>query len=482
MKKILLTFIGNNDCKIEEKPGAILSILSEMDFDILYIFYNDEKYLKPASKILDYCRKHYPDLKIFYQETFIENPTDYNTVYPAMYQSVQHVLKKNGLTNYTISLTSGTPTMHACWIFLQKGGIINAKLIQVQRETGISEINLELDDFPKIQHVEQIKAQLTKLSRENKILKEQKLAHDKIVGECPDILRVKEQIKIFSDSTISVFISGESGTGKELVAEGIHYNSSRKEKPFIIVNCSAISSELFESEFFGHKKGAFTGAITDKLGKFDLADEGTIFLDEIGDLPGFMQPKLLRVLQEGTFTPVGGDVEKNINVRIISATNRDIRELVREKKFRDDLFYRLVEMEINLPPLRNRGNDKIIIASYILKQLNQKYHQNKTLTKSALDTIIKNKWEGNIRQLQSAIEIAYTYPGDEIKSENMNIIEIGKISDNIFIPDEGLDLNNEILPKYYKAALQKTKGNKTEAAKLLRMEPHTFRARLRKLE
>jgi len=246
--------IGNNDCNIE-RPGAILSILQEIRFDKVYLLYNHDKYLKAASDILKYCSKYYPGIQIIYKSTPAENPTDYNIVYPAMYKSVREILEENGKSDYTISITSGTPTMHACWIFLQQGGIIKAKLIQIHKETGISEVNFNLDDFPEIKNVDQVKAELTKLARENKLLKTRKLVFDNIIGECPEILDVKEHIKLFTDSDISVFIHGESGTGKELVAEALHYNSARKEKPFIKVNCGAISPELFESEFFGHKKG-----------------------------------------------------------------------------------------------------------------------------------------------------------------------------------------------------------------------------------
>ena len=481
MKKILLTFIGNNDCYTGERPGVILSVLKEMSFDKVYLLYNSDKYLKPASDILKYCRKHHPEVKILYKATLIENPTDYNTVYPAMYKSVREILDENGKADYTISITSGTPTMHACWIFLQQGGVIQAKLIQVQRETGISDVNFNLDDFPEIKQVDRVKAELTKLSRENRLLKSRDLAYDNIIGECPEILQIKDQIKLFADSDISVFIHGESGTGKELVAEALHYNSSRKEKPFIKVNCGAISPELFESEFFGHKKGSFTGAVADKEGKFKLADCGTIFLDEICDLPDYMQTKLLRVLQEGTFIPVGGIKEEKVDVRILSATNKDIMEQVRRKIFREDLFYRLVSCKIYLPPLRTRGNDKILLSNYLVEKFNRKQGKNKFLSQSAINLINVNPWQGNIRQLQNAIEAAFVYPGNEIKAEHLNIIDFDKSSDFIEIPGEGFDFDAEIVPKYYKAALQKTGGNAEKAARLLGLKPHTFRARLRKL-
>ncbi|MFH2026865.1 MAG: sigma-54 dependent transcriptional regulator [bacterium] len=480
MTKVLLSMIGSNDCSVE-KPGAILSILKEIRFDKVYLLYNHDKYLKAASDIFKYCQKYHPEIQIVYKSTPIENPTDYNTVYPAMYASVQDIVRENVNAKFTVSITSGTPTMHACWIFLQQGGVIHAKLIQIQRETGISEVNFNLDDFPEIKQIDQIKVELTKLSRENRLLKNRKLAYDNIIGECPEILQLKEQIKLFADSDISVFVHGESGTGKELVAEALHYNSPRKEKTFIKVNCGAISPELFESEFFGHKKGSFTGAVADKEGKFKLADCGTIFLDEICDLPDYMQTKLLRVLQEGTFIPVGGIEEEKVDVRTLSATNKDIMEQVRQKKFREDLFYRIVSCKIHLPPLRTRDNDKILLSNYFVEKFNQKQDKNKFLSQSAINLINVNPWQGNIRQLKNAIEAAFVYPDEEIKAEHLNIIDFDKSSDFVEIPGEGFDFDGEIVLKFYHAALKKTGGNAEKAAQLLGIKPHTFRARLRKL-
>ena len=480
--KILLTFIGNNDCFPFEKLGAILSILHHREFNKVYLLYNNEKYLKPASDILKYCEDHFPNLKVCYQAALAQNPINYNTVYPAMYKAVKEILSENKNAEYTISLTSGTPTMHASWIFLQQGGMIDAKLIQVSREAKITEVHFELDDFPKIQNVNEIKVEMTKLARENINLKQQlQLNYDNIIGECPDILKVKEKINLFADTSLPIFIQGESGTGKELVAEAIHYNSSRKENNFIKINCGAIPPALFESEFFGHKKGSFTGAIAEKEGKFKQADGGTIFLDEIGDLPLEMQVKLLRVLEDGTFIPVGATKEEKVDVRIISATNQDFRKLVKDGSFREDLFYRLVHTEIYLPTLRERGTDKILIAQHIVKQLNSKHDKRKILDKSAIDLIKKQNWRGNVRQLKNALETAFVFPDENIKAQNMNIVDVDSSFDVVTIPEDGIDLEKEVIPRYYEAALKKTNGNAEQAAKLLNLLPHTFRARLKAL-
>ncbi len=482
--KILLSFIGNNDCYIDEKSGAILSILEEIKFDKLYIFYNNEKYLKPASDILRFCRKHYPQMDVKYQEAVSENPIDYNTVYPAMYASVKNVQdeNKNNDAEYTISITSGTPTMHACWIFLQQGGVIDAELIQVSREKGISPINFNLDDFPKIQDVDEIKTTLTKLSRENKNLKENlKLEFDNIIGNCDAIKNIKEKINWLSEYDIPVFIYGESGTGKELIAEALHFNSTRKEQSFVKVNCGAISPELFESEFFGHKKGSFTGAIHDKEGNFKEADKGTIFLDEVGDLPLPMQVKLFRVLEEGTIQPVGGKEEK-VDVRVITATNKDLKNLIKEGQFREELYYRIVKQEIELPPLRHRKNDVLLLTEYYVKKLNSRHNKKKEITKEALEKLKDYHFPGNIRELFSVLENAFIYPGDKIDTAKIDFRNMSRNEMKVFIPEQGLDFDNKIPRAYYIEALKINNGNAAAAARLLKIEEHTFRARLKKLD
>ncbi|MCC7431314.1 sigma 54-interacting transcriptional regulator [bacterium] len=472
--KILLTFIGNNDC---EGKGPILSILEKLSFDRLYLFYNSEKYLKPASQIRDYCQKNFPKMQVFYQEVASQNPTDYNTVYPALYEAVSKVKNENPDAKFTVSLTSGTPTMHSCWIFLKQGKTIDAKLIQVSRENGVSEVNFSLDDFPKIKSVERQKVELTRLQRENKTLKQKlPLVYD-FPGESPEIIEVKDKIKRFADSELSVLIHGESGTGKELVAEALHYNSRRKEKPFLPVNCSAIPENLFESEFFGHKKGAFTGATADKDGFFRLAHQGTLFLDEIADLSLTNQAKLLRVLDGKNFSPLGATKTEKADVRILSATHKNLKEAVKNGDFREDLFYRIKGTEIVLPPLRKRGNDKILIAEKILAELNKKYETNKVFEKTALEKILSLAWKGNIRELKNVVENAFWLSENSLRAEDLKANDFLNPEGEIVLPV----LLDEVLKNYYKAALKQTGENAEKAAQLLGLKPHTFRARLKNL-
>lgn len=228
-----------------------------------------------------------------------------------------------------------------------------------------------------------------------------------IIGNSPAIRRTFELMEKAVKTSISISITGETGTGKEMIAKAIHYNSSRKNKPFVAVNIAAIPSTLIESELFGHEKGAFTGAVTRRIGKFEEAHEGTIFLDEIGEMEPALQAKLLRVLQEREVTRIGGNAVNKIDVRVISATHRDLAEEVKKGAFREDLFYRLMGMPIPLPPLRERGNDVILIAKHFLDLFTKENQLPRLrMTAEAQEKLQGYAYPGNIRELKSVIELA----------------------------------------------------------------------------
>lgn len=486
MKKILLSFIGNNDCLLSQnQEGSILSILKERSFDQLYILYNEVHYLPFAREILEYCKIKYPKLIVYFQEADAYNPIDYNIVYPAMVSAVKEIQKEQkGLrVKYTISLTSGTPTMHSCWILMVMGGVIKADLIQSSREEGIQDVDFNLDDFPQLTQPSKIKLELTKKERENKALRRQvRDDFPELIGEDKAILELKDQIQRLACYDIPVFINGESGTGKEIVAKLLHYHSSRKEAPFVAVNCGSISEKLFESEFFGHKKGSFTGAINDHDGYFRQADGGTLFMDEIGDLPAAMQVKLLRVLETGEIQPLG-DKTKKVDVRLITASHKNLAELIQTKHFREDLFYRIVQGRLELSPLRERGTDIILLASHFLKQFGIKNRLEKSFSNDALEKLLSIHYPGNVRQLQNIVKLAYiTSIGTTIEANDINTQQYPQLTRKIEIPPEGIELDNKIIPAYYEAALKITKDNAAEAARLLGLKPHTFRARLKKIK
>jgi DNA-binding NtrC family response regulator len=228
-----------------------------------------------------------------------------------------------------------------------------------------------------------------------------------IIGESPEILKVLKLIQKVENSDFLTLITGESGTGKELVAQAIHYNSQRSKKPFVAVNVSAIPSDLVESELFGHEKGAFTGADSRRIGKFEEADNGTIFLDEIGDMDLSLQTKLLRVLQEKKITRLGSNKEISVNIRVLLATNRNLGKMVKDGQFREDLYYRVQGFLIHLPPLRERGNDLIVLANYFITEFCKanKISQ-KCLRREAYKMLMQHSWPGNVRELKSVIERA----------------------------------------------------------------------------
>lgn len=246
---------------------------------------------------------------------------------------------------------------------------------------------------------------VAKLEQENLALRQVVERRYEIVGASPAIQHLKEQMKIVAPTNGWVLITGENGTGKELVARGIHQMSLRADKPFVEVNCAAIPEELIESELFGHEKGAFTGALTRKRGKFDLANEGTIFLDEIADMSLKTQAKILRILQEQRFERVGGTEMIFIDVRVIAATNRDLKEEIQKGRFREDLFYRLNVIPLHVPPLRERKNDIPLLVEHFLDEFCRENHkEKKKITPEALDLLISYSWPGNVRELKNIVE------------------------------------------------------------------------------
>ena len=239
--------------------------------------------------------------------------------------------------------------------------------------------------------------------------------YDLMVGKSRPMQDVYSLLDKIKHSETTVLINGENGTGKELIAKSIHYNSPRKNGAFIIQNCSAFNDNLLESELFGHVKGAFTGAVKDKKGLFEKAHRGTFFLDEIGDTSPQMQVKLLRVLQEGTFTPVGSTEQRKVDVRILAATNKDLKQMVEDGTFRQDLFYRLNVIGLVVPPLRDRKEDIPLLVDFFLNENNKKTGTKKVLTKTAMEKLYSYTWPGNVRELKNEIERLVVLSGHDQK-------------------------------------------------------------------
>jgi two-component system response regulator PilR (NtrC family) len=306
----------------------------------------------------------------------------------------------------------------------------------------------------------------------------------RLIGESEAIRQIRSTITKLARSQAPVHISGESGTGKELVARMIHEQGPRGGKPFIPVNCGAIPQDLMESEFFGHKKGSFTGAVADKIGLFQAADGGTLFLDEVADLPLHMQVKLLRAIQERCVRPVGAQQEVQVDVRILSATHKDLAQLVREEKFRQDLFYRLNVIELKVPPLRERSEDIPYLVDHILSNISAQTHQTlPALTSEANRKLQTHPFPGNIRELENILERALTLiDGETIRPEDLRLPVVEQAPADPTKTDRPLeDFLDTVEKQKILAALEQVHGNKTAAAKVLGISFGALRYRLQKL-
>jgi len=294
-----------------------------------------------------------------------------------------------------------------------------------------------------------------------------------LIASSPSMRQLLSLMDKVIDVPTTILIQGETGTGKELIAKVIHYNGPLKDKPFVAENCGALSENLLESELFGHVKGAFTGAVSDKKGLFEMADGGTVLLDEIGEMPPAMQVKFLRVLQEGQFRPVGGSHFIKVKVRIIACTNRDLEEEVANGNFREDLFYRVNVFPITIPPLRERKEDIPLLAAHFLKQFAQKFNRPvPRLTATALGLISDYKWPGNVRELQNEIERALTLAGSnkEISEEHLSTKLFDPANhDGTLLNRSGTmqEVTERIEIQMVNEALEKAGGNRSHAANLL---------------
>ncbi len=330
------------------------------------------------------------------------------------------------------------------------------------------------------------------LRRENQALKKQlkkKYKFENFIGDSPEMNKVFRTIEKVADTDSTVLILGESGTGKELVARAIHYHSSRRDKPLVPVNCGAIPEELLESELFGHEKGAFTNAIRTRIGRFEMAHGGTIFLDEIAEMSPHLQVKLLRIVQEQEFERVGGTRTIKCDVRIIAATNKDLEKEVENGRFREDLYYRLKVIPIRLPPLRERRSDVPLLIHHFLERMTKvKKKKIKGISKETVKAMEEYDWPGNVRELENVIErMVILSEGDYLTEEDLpeKIRKKGFSSDltTMSIPDEGFSLShavNEYEKRLIITALEKTGWVKNRAAKLLKMNRTTLVEKIKK--
>jgi DNA-binding NtrC family response regulator len=331
----------------------------------------------------------------------------------------------------------------------------------------------------------------SRMAAENILLREEfaeKIGLPKMIGKSSQIQDIMAKVQKVAPTNASVLIHGESGTGKELFARAIHYLSNRKDAPFIAINSAAIPRELLESELFGYERGAFTGADARKLGKLELADKGTVFLDEIGDMDMALQAKMLRVLQEQVIERVGGGKPIKIDVRIVAATNKDIEKAVATKLFREDLFYRLNVFPITIPPLRERRDDIPALAQYFLNKYSAEVRKGQlAISEEAMDILMKSPWKGNVRELENVIERAVIYAdGGVIRAQDLGISE-SSILDALaeHVPMDGplqevaAAATRIAESRRIKQVLKQTGGNKSRAAEILQVSYKTLLTKIK---
>ena len=345
------------------------------------------------------------------------------------------------------------------------GGGFDADLVQLLAAFG----NIAALSIENVRHVEWLEG-------ENRRLRDElNLQHD-MVGESPAMQDVFQFIARVAPRDVTALVSGESGTGKELVARALHRNSKRADRPFVAINCAAITETLLESELFGHEKGAFTGAVAQKKGKFEIADGGTVFLDEIGELAPSLQVKLLRVLQEREFERVGGTRTVKVNIRLIAATNRDLKAEARAGRFREDLFYRLDVVSVRMPALRDRRDDVPLLASHFAARAAQRMGRTVTgISPKARACLIKYDWPGNVRELENAIERAVVLgASDLILPEDLpeSVVDQAAADEPAVSPlhEAVLDYKRRLIVN----AIDQAGGNYTDAAKALGVHPNHF--------
>ena len=345
-------------------------------------------------------------------------------------------------------------------------------------------------DFDKLKITIARSMEHTRLKEENRLLKESLGKHfdrQNIIGQSPAMVNLLETVAQVAPSEAIVLITGESGTGKELIAGAIHYNSSRKDGPFVKINCAAITETLLESELFGHEKGAFTGADRRKEGRFYQAHRGSLFLDEVSEMSLTMQVKLLRVLQEREFTRVGGEKTIQVDVRIIAATNKDLPQLIGKGKFREDLYYRLNVVDLEIPFLRKRREDVPLLAQHFLQIFAARNHKEiKGFTPQAMDHLIRYDWPGNVRELMNAVERAVVLSRSDYLSEKDFPVISGSEIKNDGIISQTPPINGDgttPLEEVEKATILKTMeasgGNKSEAARRLGITRKTLHKKLK---
>lgn len=486
--KVLLTFTGFHDpfapsgTTGEMRAGPILTVVAVRAFDCVYLF-TTPKAAEISEKTAEAIAERHPGVKVVILDVPLKDPTNYLGILRQLRSHFKTLNASHPDAEYAISVSSGTPHMHACWLLLAASGEIPATILQStppefvpEGRSLVKEIDIHQKDFPTItrpvdgpEPTEDDESSILSACRELGI-----------VGEDPAFRKALHETFIYSQyDDFHVLLLGETGSGKEYFAQFIHHLGPRANRPMITVNCSSIPENLVESQLFGHKKGAFTGATTDHEGKFKSADRGVLFLDEIGELPLPAQAKLLRVLDQGEIEPVGSSRPVKVNVRVIAATHRNLREMVLAGTFREDLYQRFGS-SVAIPPLRSRKVDIPILSAHLLTSWNARHQNQKRLTAAAITELVRYPWPGNVRELRRVIQqSAMLTPGKVINPEDLRFEAPMRTNPMSALPDpsEGFRVNeflDEIKLHLIRRAMELGGDVQARAAKLLGITPQAI--------
>jgi len=481
MADILISWLGTadiNGCDQDPVLGPLASTLRFHTFDRAYVLHNQpESLVRPVFHTL----VENFSTEIIFCAVDIQSPIHFGDIYKALDTALSRAVEENPSAQLNIQLTSGTPAMTSVSILTGKTKY-KVKFLQSSLEQGVQFVDIPFDiaaDFlPSVSNV--LDKQLTNLIANGA---PSTAAFDNIVTQDLLMKRLIQRAAILAIREVPVLIHGETGTGKELFARAIHNSSNRSEESFLSINCGAIPSGLMDSTLFGHAKGAFTGATSDRKGVFAEANGGTLFLDEFGELPLEAQVRLLRVLQDGTYLPVGATKELFTDVRIIVATNRNLPKEIAKGRFREDLFYRVAIGVIDLPPLRSRQGDKWLLAEHLLEQINneaanQPCYINKKISPGAKKIILNHSWPGNIRELHAALLRGSLWGASANISESdmkeamltLNPKEEGVLGKDISQGVDIIEIIRDVSVHYIERALIESSGSKTKAAELLSLK------------
>lgn len=464
------------------RAGPVLTVVAERAFEQVYLFATPKTADLSANTAAAIKERH-PGVTTHILEVPLKDPTNHLGILRQLRSHFKKLNAAHPAAQYSISVSSGTPHMHACWLLLAASGEIPATILQStppefvpEGRSPVREIDVHQKDFPTITRPVDgpepegddaftIAAACRELG---------------IVGEDPAFLKSLREAYIYSQyDDFHVLLLGETGSGKEYFAQFIHHLGPRASRPLVTVNCSSIPENLVESQLFGHRKGSFTGAMGDHEGKFKAADRGVLFLDEVGELPLPVQAKLLRVLEQGEIEPVGSSRPVKVNVRVIAATHRDLREMVAAGTFREDLYQRFGS-SVAIPPLRSRMVDVPILAAHLLASWNARHQLQKRLSAAAINELVRYPWPGNVRELRRVIQqSAMLATGKVIGPGDLRFEAPLRSSPRATLPDpaEGFKLNeflDDARLRMVHRAMELSGDVQAKAARLLGLTPQAL--------